>query len=112
MAGSVPLTKLAFSKFYPETALRMVIDVPLADNLVTNAMENSVILTGTTSATIGTAVAVPHGLTTIPAWVNLAALGSGVLYFEPQGNGLGWDETNIYVVATVASLDFLAKVEV
>lgn len=104
--------KLLFSKFYPETRQRMVVDVPLQDGLVTNAMTNSVVITGQGSATAGATVPVPHGLATTPSFAVPVALGSGFAWLVPQNGGAAWDATNVYVATDVASLAFTVKVEV
>lgn len=103
---------LLFSKFYPETKQRMVMDVPLQDGLVTNAMTNSVILTGAGAATVGATVTLAHGLAETPSFAALTPLASGEVWLVPQASGLPWDGTNVYVATNVANLAFMAKVEV
>ncbi len=105
--------RLPFSKFYPEVARKMYMDVPIGSGLIQNYMEDSVVLNGTGSATAGSTVTIPHGLSNTPTDVMLTAQASGFLWLVTSaGAPNGWDSTNIYVATSVASLPFLAKVEV
>ncbi len=63
------------------------------------------IITGTTSATIGTQTTHAHGLGTIPRMYSLLERGAGTIY-----EGAAPDNINLYLKGTVASLNFTAVV--
>ena len=92
----------------------MYMDVALESGMVQNYMEDSVILNAVGSATVGSTVTVAHGLTSVPSFVTLTSQASGMAWLVTTVSGApeGWDATNIYVATNVASLPFLAKVEV
>ncbi len=105
------MSRLNFSKYYGETALKMQMDVPLAPGLVTNAMVNGAILTGTTGA-VGVTLTLAHGLESTPTFAVVSPLASGDVWFVQQANGLGWDATNVYLMADAANVPVVVKVEV
>jgi hypothetical protein len=105
--------RLPFSKFYPETARKMYMDVPIGSGLIQNYMEESVVLNGTGAVTLGDTVTLAHGLANTPTFVALTPLASGSVWLVTSDEApYGWDSTNIYAATSVASLPFLAKVEV
>ncbi len=63
------------------------------------------IITGTTSATIGTQTTHAHNLGSVPRAYFILERGAGVIY-----ESIASDATNIYVKGTVASLNFTAVV--
>ncbi len=64
-----------------------------------------VIISGTTSATVGTQTSHAHGGGTIPRWYTLRGQANGIVY-----ESIPPDQTNIYLKGSAASLNFIAHV--